>query len=76
MPGAVVEVLAQEGEVVTKGQRIVVVEAMKTQQILAAPFDGHVASLSAVAGAQVTEGQMLAKVEPTPMETTQGEASA
>lgn len=63
MPGAVVEVLANEGDKVTKGQRIVVMEAMKTQQVLAAPFDGHVAVLSATPGAQVTEGQLLAKVD-------------
>lgn len=64
MPGTVVEVLAREGDAVTRGQRLVVMEAMKTQQVLAAPFDGKVVTVGATAGAQVSEGQILAKVEP------------
>lgn len=64
MPGAVVEVLASEGDAVAKGQRIVVMEAMKTQQILAAPFDGTIASLPVAPGQQVAENQLLARVEP------------
>lgn len=63
MPGTVVEVFAAAGDGVTKGQRLVVMEAMKTQQILAAPFDGHVAAILVAAGAQVAEGELLAKVE-------------
>jgi 3-methylcrotonyl-CoA carboxylase alpha subunit len=38
---------------------------MKMEHALTAPFDGTVADLSAKAGAQVTEGQMLVKIEPT-----------
>ena len=34
------------------------------EHALTAPFDGTVAELAAKAGAQVTEGQMLVKVEP------------
>lgn len=66
MPGAVVEVLAAEGDRVEKGARIVVMEAMKTQQILAAPFAGTVASIACAVGEQVAEGRVLAKVEPEP----------
>lgn len=65
MPGAVVEILAREGEAVAKGQRLVVMEAMKTQQILAAPFDGTVTALPVAVGQQVTEAQLLARVEPS-----------
>ncbi len=64
MPGAIVEVLAVQGSPVAKGQRLVVMEAMKTQQILAAPFDGTLALLDAAPGAQVEEGRLLARVEP------------
>ncbi len=38
-------------------------EAMKMEHALTAPFDGTVAELNASAGAQVTEGQLLVKVE-------------
>jgi 3-methylcrotonyl-CoA carboxylase alpha subunit len=37
---------------------------MKMEHALIAPFDGTVAELNATAGAQVTEGQLLVKVEP------------
>jgi 3-methylcrotonyl-CoA carboxylase alpha subunit len=34
------------------------------EHALNAPFDGVVAELNATAGAQVTEGQLLVKIEP------------
>jgi 3-methylcrotonyl-CoA carboxylase alpha subunit len=57
-----VEVAA--GDAVTKGQRVVVIEAMKMEQALIAPFDGIVAELGPAAGAQVSEGTLLARIEP------------
>ena len=36
------------------------------EHALTAPFDGTVAELNAAQGAQVTEGQMLARIEPEP----------
>ena len=49
---------------VAKGQRLLTLEAMKMEHALTAPFDGIVAELNATAGAQVSEGQLLVKVEP------------
>jgi 3-methylcrotonyl-CoA carboxylase alpha subunit len=37
---------------------------MKMEHALTSPFDGTVAELSAKPGAQVTEGQLLVKVDP------------
>jgi 3-methylcrotonyl-CoA carboxylase alpha subunit len=48
---------------VAKGQKLVTLEAMKMEHSLTAPFDGVVAELSAVAGAQVSEGALLARIE-------------
>jgi 3-methylcrotonyl-CoA carboxylase alpha subunit len=56
-----VEVAA--GDVVTKGQRLLTLEAMKMEHGLVAPFDGVVAELSAVAGAQVQLDAVLARIE-------------
>jgi 3-methylcrotonyl-CoA carboxylase alpha subunit len=64
MPGKVTAVDVALGETVTKGQRLLTLEAMKMEHGLVAPFDGTVAELSAVAGAQVAEGIVLVKVEP------------
>jgi len=49
---------------VVKGQTLLTLEAMKMEHALAAPFDGVVAELSATAGGQVSEGVVLAKLEP------------
>jgi 3-methylcrotonyl-CoA carboxylase alpha subunit len=63
MPGRVISVDVRQGDKVTKGQKLVTLEAMKMEHSMLAPFDGVVAELAADAGAQVTEGTMLVKVE-------------
>ena len=63
MPGRIVSVDIAEGDTVKAGQKLVVIEAMKMEQGLVAPFDGVVAELKAAAGAQVSEGALLARVE-------------
>jgi len=62
MPGRIVSVDIAEGASVKAGQKLIVMEAMKMEQGLAAPFDGVVAELKAVAGAQVSEGTLLARI--------------
>ncbi len=63
MPGLIVDVLVAEGASVKKGQKLLVLEAMKTQQPFVAPFDGKVSRLLAQKGEQVAEGALLALVE-------------
>jgi 3-methylcrotonyl-CoA carboxylase alpha subunit len=62
MPGRVIVVLVSAGQTVAKGERLLVLEAMKMEQALLAPFDGIVEDLKAVEGAQVPEGTMLARI--------------
>ena len=63
MPGRVIAVDVALGDKVKKGQRLVVIEAMKMEQGLVAPFDGVITELKALADAQVSEGMLLARVE-------------
>ncbi len=63
MPGAVIAVHVSEGQTVAKGDKLLVLEAMKMEQALLAPFDGTVSELKAVQGAQVPEGTLLARIE-------------
>jgi acetyl/propionyl-CoA carboxylase alpha subunit len=63
MPGLVLRVLTEVGAVVTAGQPLLVLEAMKMEQTVAAPAGGVVAELHAKAGDQVSTGQVLAVVE-------------
>ena len=63
MPGRVIAVEVAAGDAVTKGQRLITLEAMKMEHSLVAPFDGTVAELNAEAGGQVSEGKLLVRVE-------------
>lgn len=65
MPGVIVDVLVEEGQEVKKGAKVLVLEAMKTQQPLLAPFDGTVRGLKAQKGEQVVENAVLAVIAPT-----------
>jgi len=69
MPGKVTAVDVSQGDKVAKGQRLLTLEAMKMEHALTAPFDGTVSELSATAGAQVTEGTVLVRVEPETVES-------
>ncbi|MGC9400140.1 MAG: acetyl-CoA carboxylase biotin carboxyl carrier protein subunit [Anaerolineae bacterium] len=64
MPGLVVDVLVQEGNVVQKGDVLVVQEAMKMQMELRAPCDGRVARVAVEIGAQVEKDALLIQVAP------------
>ena len=54
---------AAAGDTVAKGAPIVVLEAMKMEHALVAPFDGVVESVSVTVGEQVGEGVVLAVVK-------------
>ena len=64
MPGKVIAVDVAEGDAVTAGQRLMVLEAMKMEHALTAPFDGTVTDLSASEGGQVQVEAVLCVVEP------------
>ena len=63
MPGRIISVDVMAGESVTKGQKLLTLEAMKMEHTLTAPFDGVVTELNAVAGAQVQVEALLARIE-------------
>ena len=63
MPGRIVAVLVKTGDRVAKGQPVVILEAMKMEHTLTAPFQGTVAAISATEGNQVSEGVVLAQID-------------
>ncbi len=63
MPGRIIAVEVTQGQTVTKGQKLLTLEAMKMEHSLTAPFDGVVAELNAVAGAQVQVDSLLVRIE-------------
>jgi geranyl-CoA carboxylase alpha subunit len=64
MNGKIVAVLAAEGERVSKGQRLVIMEAMKMQHEMVARVDAVVEKLPVKVGDQVATRQLLAALNP------------
>ncbi len=62
IPGRVVRVLVAEGETVTRGAALVVVEAMKMELTLVADRDGTIAHLRCTVGEMVGEGVELVAI--------------
>ena len=63
MPAAVVSVAVESGQHVSKGDIVLVLEAMKMQHTITAPSDGVVSELDVSAGQQVEAGAVLAVIE-------------
>ncbi len=65
MPGTVISVAVEVGDTVAAGQTVAIVEAMKMEHALPAPFDGVVASITSNAGTPVVLDQPIVAIEPS-----------
>ncbi len=65
MPGLVVKVAVEEGETVVRGQGVVIVEAMKMENELAAEVEARVGRVLVEPGQTVEKGQVLVELEPS-----------
>ena len=63
LPGKIIDLRVKAGDTVSKGQALLVLEAMKMEHTLAAPADGTVKSLRYAVGEQVPEGAELVEFE-------------
>ncbi|MBD8389923.1 biotin/lipoyl-containing protein [Dysgonomonas sp. BGC7] len=59
LPGIVVAINVNVGDVVKKGQQVATLEAMKMENALAAPIDGTVQSINVNVGDSVLEGVVI-----------------
>ncbi|HTX48160.1 MAG TPA: biotin carboxylase N-terminal domain-containing protein [Caulobacteraceae bacterium] len=64
MPGRITSVAVTLDQVVSKGQTLATLEAMKMEHGLVAPFDGTIADVRVAVGDQVAEGALLVRLEP------------
>ncbi len=64
MPGALLQVLVEDGATVAEGDDLIVVEAMKMEHRIRAPFAGVVRGLTAKAGERVAPGEPILVLEP------------
>lgn len=63
MPGMVRELMIQEGATVSKGDTLLILEAMKMENALKSPRDGTVKKITIAKGVAVEKGQVLIEFE-------------
>ena len=64
MTGRVIRVDAKPGDTVKEGDVLLIIEAMKMENEIAAPLAGTVKEVAVAAGARVSEGDLLVQIEP------------
>ena len=70
MPGLIVSVQISEGQVVEKGQVLIILESMKMQNELRAPFSGKVVHIRSKEGELVEQKQTLLTLSAKPPDLT------
>ena len=63
MPGKVIEVRVEEGDAVGARPALVVLEAMKMEQVVTAPYDAGIRSVDVRVGDQVASGAVLVTLD-------------
>lgn len=59
MPGLIFDIIAQEGDEVAKGDKLLILEAMKMENIIKAPGEGKIKKILIEKGNNVEKGQVL-----------------
>ena len=64
MPGQVIQIIVEEGQTVTQGSLLLIMEAMKMEHRIEAPYDGVVESLRYHVGDKVPQDAVLLDITP------------
>ncbi|WP_425060015.1 Glutaconyl-CoA decarboxylase subunit gamma [Sporomusa carbonis] len=62
MPGKITKIIAQEGDIVNKGDVLMLLEAMKMQNEIGAPAGGTVKFINVTNGQSVKPGEVIAVI--------------
>lgn len=63
MPGKILDIMVAIGDTVTKGQPVVILEAMKMENELKSPIDGNVISISVETGQSLEKNTPILEIE-------------
>lgn len=63
IPGTIEQIFIKEGQKVTKGEKLLILEAMKMKNLLIVPFDGIISSILIKEGQKVPKGELLVRIE-------------
>ena len=72
MPGKVLAIKTTDNAKVSKGDTLLILEAMKMEHQIIAPRDGEIASVKVIEGDQVANGELLIEMKDP---ETPGDAS-
>jgi len=64
IPGTIIDVLVQEGQVLKGGDSIIVLEAMKMYNDVQMPFDGKIMKIHIEKGQKVPKNFVMIEIEP------------
>lgn len=65
MPGLIVKITVEDGQHVTQGETVIILESMKMQNELKAPIDGVIQSIQVRDGQTVDKGALLLVITPS-----------
>lgn len=63
MPGLIIDILVDEGQAFKEGDSLLILEAMKMENVIKAAADGVIKSINANTGDAVEKGQILLELE-------------
>lgn len=63
IPGTIVEIFVKEGQKVKEGTKLLILEAMKMQNIVAAPVSGTIKSIKVKVGIMIPKNELLIEIE-------------
>lgn len=63
IPGTILDIHVNEGQVVEKGEDLMILEAMKMQNFVKSPMAGRIKSICVKKGDRVGKGTVLLKIE-------------
>ncbi len=63
MPGLIIKIMVNVGDNVKKGDKLIVIEAMKMENAISCQFDGIVKSITAIEGTAVEKDAVLVTLE-------------
>ena len=64
IPGTVLQVIAEVGQTLQKGDPLLIIEAMKMENCIIMPFDGTIKAILAEPGKLVKNKQLLVEIDP------------
>ena len=64
IPGTILDILVNEGQVVEQGEDLIVLEAMKMQNFMKSTLGGTIKTICVKKGDKVGKGTVLLEIEP------------